>query len=336
MNQGGFLYIGPLYDLVFNVLVVLYRLAGENLGIALILIAVLSRLILVPLTRKQLKNVDKNKEFQKKYEEVKKKYKNNKEAQTRELAKLQSQYLPGQLSGCLTLILQLLLLIQINYVIRNLLRYGADAFNEVAYSFVDKFNTGYQFNLNFINGYISLAKSASNVGVTNFKESWAYLLIALFLVSTQYFSMKIFSGMNPKNPEPEKEKKEKQKKTGKGGKKGEEEMPSFSEVFQDTNKQMMMFFPLILGFFSLNYPSGLSLYFATTSLFVIIQQAVLKRKELIAKLQGRKIEEKGEENRKEKGKENLNQKKEQGDKNKKRREDKKKRNKKRKRDRKNN
>lgn len=290
MQEGGFLYIGPLYDLVFNVLVILYRLAGENLGIALIAIALLSRLILVPLTRKQLKNVERNKEMQKKYEKIKQKYKNDKDRQTKELAQLQSQYLPGQLSGCLTLIFQLLLLLQINHVIRFLLKNGAEAFNRVAYSFVDKFEPGYQFNLEFGHGILNLGKSASNVGVTNFGESWPYLLIAVLLVSTQYFSMKIFSGLPSKDEEKEKKaKKEEQKKKAKASGK-EEAMPSFGEVFQDTNKQMMMFFPLILGFFSLNYPSGLSLYFATTSLFVIIQQVVTKRDALFVKFSGKQSE----------------------------------------------
>jgi len=288
MNDGGFLYIGPLYDLVFNILVVLYRLSGENLGIALIALALLSRIVMIPFTRKQLKNVDKNKEFQAKYQEIKKKYKNNKEKQTKELAQLQSKYLPGQLSGCLTLILQLVLLIQINYVIRNLLKNGAAAFNEVAYGFVDKFSPDYQFHINFVNGFLNLGKSASNVGVTNFETSWPYLLVAIFLVASQYFSMKIFSGISPKKEEDKNKDKDKKKD------KKKDEAPSFSDVFQDTNKQMMMFFPVILGFFSLNYPSGLSLYFATTSLFVIIQQAIVKREELKKKFRKRFFDDKEE------------------------------------------
>jgi len=285
MNHGGFLFIQPLFDFVFNVLIVLYRATGENLGLALILIAILSRVIVIPFTRKQLKNVDKNKEFQKKYEAIKSKYKNNKERQTQELAKLQSQYLPGQLSGCLTLIVQLLLLIQINYVISNLLKYGAKAFNEVAYSFVGKFNPDYQFNLDFLGKLLNLGKSARDVGLTDFSKSWPYLLIAIFLVVTQYFSMKFFTGMAPKVQDStrDEQKGKAKKKTGKKDKNGDE-VPSFAEVFQDTNKQMMMFFPLILGFFSLNYPSGLSLYFATTSLFVIIQQGLMKRKEIVARV----------------------------------------------------
>lgn len=275
MNSGGFLFIEPLYNLVFNTLVVLYRFMGEDLGLALIAVAILSRVILIPFTLRQLKNVDKNKEFQKQYQEIKEKFKKDKEKQTQELAKLQSQYLPGQLSGCLTLILQLLLLIQINYVIRNLLQNGTAAFNQIAYGIVGKFQEGYEFDVTFLGDWLNLGKSANNVGVANLSESWPYLLVALILVLTQFFSMKIMTGSNKPEPKPEKD----EKKNDKGKK--DDEVPSFSEVFQDTNRQMMMFFPLLLGFFSLNYPSGLSLYFATTSLFVIIQQGIMKRKELV-------------------------------------------------------
>ncbi len=265
MNSGGFLFIGPLYDLVFNILVVFYRLLGNNLGLALIAIALASRLVMIPFTHKQLKNVDKNKEFQQKYEEIKQKYKNNKEKQTQELAKLQGKYLPGQLSGCFTIIIQLLILIQINYVIRNLLTHDTKAFNEIAYSFVPKFASEEVFDITFLGNLLNLGKSANAIGLTDLERVWPYLLIAGFLVLTQYFSLKVMTAINPKK----KEKKDAKKKT--------DEQPSFAEVFQETNNQMMMFFPLMLGFFSLNYPSGLSLYFATTSLFVIIQQGVMKK-----------------------------------------------------------
>lgn len=279
MNSGGFLFIDPLYDLVFNTLVVLYRFFGEDLGWALIMLAVLTRLLLLPFAIKQLKNVDKNKEFQAKYKEIKEKYKKNKERQTQELAKLQGQYLPGQLSGCLTLILQLLLLIQINYVIRNLLQHGTAAFNEIAYGFVGKFQEGHEFDVTFLGDWLNLGQTANSVGITNWAESWPYLLVALVLVLTQFFSMRIMTASTQPEPIPAEKEKKQSKKA--------EEVPSFSEVFQNTNRQMMMFFPLLLGFFSLSYPSGLSLYFATTSLFVIIQQVFMKRTELIQEFRTR-------------------------------------------------
>lgn len=276
MNAGGFLYIEPLYNFVYNVLIILYRALGNDLGLALIAIAILSRLIMVPFTVRQLKNVDKNKEFQKKYEEIKEKFSKDKERQTQELAKLQGQYLPGQLSGCFTIILQLLLLIQINHVIRNLFKNGTVGFNEIAYGFVGKFADGAEFDITFLSDLLNLGKSANDIGVGDFGRSWPYLVIAAFLVITQFFSMRIMTALSPKKKK-DKTPSKRDKDAKKGKEKGEDDVPSFGEVFQDTNQQMMMFFPLMLGFFSLNYPSGLSLYFATTSLFVIIQQGILKR-----------------------------------------------------------
>ncbi len=269
MNEGGFLFVRPLYDLVFNLLIIFYRLSGENLGIALILIAVVSRLVVYPFTKRQIQNAKNAKEFQKKYEKIKEKFKNNKEKQTQELAKLQGKYLPGQLAGCFTLILQFVLLIQINYVIRNLLQYGVEAFNHVAYPFVSQFPIDYQFHVTFLR-VINLGLSAKDVGLTNFSKSYPYIVIALFLAGSQYFSMKILSGGNLEDSSKKK-----------NDKKKDDEIPSFSEIFKDTNKQMFMFFPIIIAIFSLNYSSGLGLYFATTSLFVIIQQMILKKEELI-------------------------------------------------------
>lgn len=275
MNEGA-LIIPVIYHFVFNVLIGLYRLMGENLGLSLITIAVISRLLTLPLTAKQIKNASKTKEFQSKYKEVKEKYKNDKDRQSRELAKLQGQYLPGQLAGCLPMILQLVVLIQINFVIRNLIKHNSEAFDAIAYGFMDKFN-GTQISLDFLGGAINLGKSANEVGLTNFSKSWPYLIIAVILVVSQFFSMRLFSSFGKtKEDKKNQEKKEKDKK--------KDEAPGFGEIFSQTNSQMMLLFPVILGFFSLNYPSGLSLYFATTSLFVIIQQAFIRRKEIIKKV----------------------------------------------------
>lgn len=121
------------YEPTFNLLMVFYDLVG-NLGVAIILLAAVSRLITLPLTRRQMKNAEKNKVFQKEVEAIKKKYKKNQEKQAQELAKVQAKYLPGQLGGCLNMILALILLIQVRNVIINLVDQGVHAFNTVAYS----------------------------------------------------------------------------------------------------------------------------------------------------------------------------------------------------------
>ena len=97
------------YQPIFNLMVVLYRLFSENLGLAIILIALISRLVTLPISLRQAKMMTTNKEMQEKLDAVKKKFKNEKEKLQQELAKVQSEYLPAQLAGCLPAILQFIL-----------------------------------------------------------------------------------------------------------------------------------------------------------------------------------------------------------------------------------
>lgn len=121
------------YEPIFNALILLYNYVG-NLGLAILLIAFLSRLITFPLTNKQIKSAGKSQEFQKKMKSLRKKYKNNQEKLTKEMAKLQAEFLPGQLGGCLNLIFAIILLFQIRSVVINLFNQGVHAFNKVAYA----------------------------------------------------------------------------------------------------------------------------------------------------------------------------------------------------------
>jgi membrane protein insertase Oxa1/YidC/SpoIIIJ len=121
------------YQPTFNILIVFYNFLGGNLGLAIVAIAVLSRLITYPITKAQIKSAVKGKDFQKKYDALKRKYKKNKEKLNEELAKLQAKYLPSQLGGCLPIIILIILLIQIRGGIRDLVDKGWHSFNEVAY-----------------------------------------------------------------------------------------------------------------------------------------------------------------------------------------------------------
>jgi len=122
------------YKPTFNFLIILYQFFGNNLGWAIIAMAVLSRLITFPLTKKQIKLAAKGKEMQKKIDKIKKKYKKNEDKMNEELLKVQSKYLPSQLGGCLPIIILIMLLIQVRAGIVNLVDRGWNAFNEVAYS----------------------------------------------------------------------------------------------------------------------------------------------------------------------------------------------------------
>ena len=84
---------------IFNLLVVFYRLFGEDLSLALIGLAVFSRLITLPITFRQVRMAEQSQEFNAKVKQVKEKYKNNKDKESKELMKLQQEFLPSQLAG---------------------------------------------------------------------------------------------------------------------------------------------------------------------------------------------------------------------------------------------
>lgn len=258
------------------------------MGWGIIAVAALSRLVTYPITKTQIKSAQKGKEFQTKYEKLKKKYAKNKEKLNEELAKLQARYLPGQLAGCLPIIILIVFLIQVRNVIRALVENGAEAFNEVAYPFISKFAEGTIINLHFLG--IDLSKVATDF-------SWSdhaivpYVALAVLVGLTQLVSTQILTGV--KTFGAIKDKPGSKKEVKKGKKKGEE-APDMSEIMTMANKQMMFMFPVLTVITSLGYwggakifPSGISLFWTIQSLFVIIQQLLMNRKKTVEWIRGK-------------------------------------------------
>jgi YidC/Oxa1 family membrane protein insertase len=257
------------YQPIFNLIVFFYRLFGENLGFAIILIAILSRAITLPLIIKQKKSVVKNREFSDKMKGIKEKHKDNKEQREKELMALQSEYLPGQLAGCLPIILQLIFFINIYNVIINLVVKGPAAFNEYAYPFIEKFQEGYSLNYSFL-GIFDLGKHPYdfvNAGLSFLP----YLILMLLVGLTQYYSMKITMSMSQLIPN----KTDKPKEKSNSKKEGNVAKEDFAEILQQSTKQTMLLFPILYTFLSYNFQAGLALYWIIQSGFVIIQQPLI-------------------------------------------------------------
>ena len=270
------IFVTFVYQPIFNLIVVLYRLFGGDLGLAIIAVALLSRLITVPIMLKQRKTVEKNKEMTEKINAVKAKHKNSKdkEALQKEMMAVQSEYLPGQLAGCLPAILQLIIFINIYNVIRALVVTGPSSFTSMAYSFVPAFADNAQLNHSFL-GIFDLSKMPAD-----FANSGAILipyLIMLGLVGlTQYLSMKLtMKATQVKSKKSDEGLKGKDKGKSKGkGKDKDKPNEDFGQIVQQSTMQTMALFPILYMFISYNFPAGLSLYWIVQSTFVIIQQLI--------------------------------------------------------------
>ncbi len=316
---GGFLFIQPLYDLAFNLLIVFYRLFGENLGVAIIMFTLALKFATLPFSIRQVNSAKKSREFQTKYKELQAKHKNSKdkEAMTKELTKLQSEYLPAQLGGCLPLILQLLFFFQVYYVIINSLRAGTEAFNSVRYSFVPAFSEGEVLDLGFFG--INLGQSPATIGFDSIELVFPYVILVLLVGASQFISSRVMMGLStlPGSDKEEKDKPEerlsktKAKKAEKAERQSKKEIKgetkeknkednksesskdktkdvkedlSFSDALQQSSQSMIYILPFMTMLISFSFPAGLSLYWTVTSGFAIIQQMIVHRKKVIEKI----------------------------------------------------
>lgn len=124
------------YQPIFNLLIFLYNtVPGHDFGIAIILLTVIIKLLLLPLTKKQIKSQKALQDLQPKIEEIKKKHKDNKEAMGRAMMDLYKKDKVNPLSSCLPLLIQLPFLWAVFQVFRDGISNGS---MDLLYSFVSK------------------------------------------------------------------------------------------------------------------------------------------------------------------------------------------------------
>ncbi len=105
-----------------TVLKFLYEIVN-NYGIAIILFSILVKLIMIPITAKQQKTLKKNEKLQKEMKQLQFKYKNDPEKMNQELMALYKREGMSPLSGCLSSIIQLILLFSVFLLVRSPLTY---------------------------------------------------------------------------------------------------------------------------------------------------------------------------------------------------------------------
>ncbi len=98
--------IQALVDFVVYVLNAIYGVVG-NYGIAIIIVTILMRIIVFPLTLKQEKSMKKMRELQPELEKIKEKYKDDPQEYQRKTAELYRESGVNPLGGCLPLLIQM-------------------------------------------------------------------------------------------------------------------------------------------------------------------------------------------------------------------------------------
>ncbi|NQT49491.1 membrane protein insertase YidC [Candidatus Kuenenbacteria bacterium] len=113
------LYNTILYEPIFNLLVWLYNIVPYNdIGLAIILLTIVVKLILLPLSLQAVRSQKALQELQPKMDALKKKYKDEKEKLAAETMKLYKEQKVNPLSSCLPLLIQFPFLIAVYQAFR--------------------------------------------------------------------------------------------------------------------------------------------------------------------------------------------------------------------------
>ncbi len=229
-------FFNPIYNgLVF----LIANFSWIDMGMAVILITILVKLILLPLTKKSIKIQIKTKELEPELKKIKEEYKDNKEEQARQIMDLYRKNHLNPLTGFMVILIQLPIIFALYFVF---LKGGFPEINtEILYSFI---KIPESVNMHFL-GLISMTDKN--------------IILALFAGISQYIQIKL---MLPKL-EP---KKKNHQKTFK------------DDLMRSMNTQMRFVMPVIVFFISYSLPAAIALYWITSNIFMIFQEIFVKRK----------------------------------------------------------
>ena len=180
-----------------------------NFGVSIIIVTILIKIMLLPLTLKQDKSMKEMKKLQPEIEKIKEKYANDKQMLNIKTMELYKEHKVNPLGGCLPLLLQLPILFALFGVLRNGIIPKDSSFLWLKLSVPDQF-----YILPVLNGAVS-------------------------------FLQQKLMGSADSNPQ---------------------------------MKNMMYVFPIMMIMFSLKMPSGLQLYWLTSSILAVIQQYFIMKK----------------------------------------------------------
>ena len=153
-----FALISNIFGYLLNFL---YELLN-NYGFAIILFSILLRIILLPVTIKQQRSVQKTSKIQGQLKSLQLKYKNNPEMLNKETMELYKREKISPFSGCLSAIVQLIIILSVFYLVSQPLTYmkKANDGNPELKAVVDQYKNEISENNNNKTRYIEIATIA--------------------------------------------------------------------------------------------------------------------------------------------------------------------------------
>ena len=281
------------------ILAFLYDLIN-NYGLAIILFTIIIKIILLPLSIKQQKTLKKSTQLQEKMKVIQFKYKNNPEKMNQEMMELYKSENMSPFSGCLTAIVQLLLLLSVFYLVRAPLTY----MEKIPTEDINKYITQLQeegkiksnvypeidvireqqwlkeknpddSNINRLALQMNfLGLDLSKVPQQNMTDFTVYIIPILYILSS-FISIRMTTSMQ------QKQQKENAKKDikidGSTGKELVVKEENEIDTVMQTNKMMSWMMPIMSISIAFVAPLGLALYWLVNNILMIIERLILNK-----------------------------------------------------------
>jgi len=234
-------------SLMINILLYIYSFVGQDFGLAIILFTILVRLVTYPLNAQQVKQTKAMQELQenKKWQEMQKKYKNDKEKLAQEQMKLYKELGVNPFGSCLPTLIQFPIIIGLyQAIIRALAVSPLQLLNLSKH--ISNGADLIPLNNRFLWMDLSLPEKDFGLAIAGF----GIPILAIVVVVTSYLQTKL---MTPPS-------------TGGAG-----------DQSAQMTRAMGLYMPIFMGWLAYSFSCGLALYFVVSNLATILQYALMGR-----------------------------------------------------------
>jgi YidC/Oxa1 family membrane protein insertase len=245
----------PLIDVFEAVLKFFHNDVGASWGWSIVLLTVAVRALLIPLTFKQFKSMQKLQQLAPELKAIQAKYKEDKQRQQQEVMKFYKENEVNPFASCLPLVAQLPVFIGLFYMLRKNLR--PDICPQVQKAFQHSYAAAHNVSLHTAAGQTTYCTNPQFAHVphgspgflfipdlTN-KATGAVLVVLIVL----YIGTQLASSLMMATP-----------------------------TMDKTQRQIMLLMPLFFVVLIISFPAGLIVYWITTNTWTIFQQWVVRRR----------------------------------------------------------
>jgi len=232
------------YQPIYNALIfIINNITFGDVGFAIILVTIIVKLALSPLTKKSIKSQILMKRMEPELKQIKKDFP-NKEEQAKKTFELYKKYGTNPFSGCLVVILQLPVIFALYYVFYK----GLSVDGSLIYSFIQ---TPVSLHTNFL-GLIEMSSKS--------------IFLGIFAGVTQFIQGYLSTPVKLKKVEIVKEKES-------------SDMPkTFQEQLSDSMQMNVRYvLPVFIAFIAWKISAAVALYWIVSNIFTIVQEWYIRR-----------------------------------------------------------